>query len=481
MTKTIVALLGALVLCSACNDSLNAPSQDQVVAGGTPQPLQNLITGIVAQDRASAMTDALLLYPETEARSTVLITPNEPRFINELIGVPIDPTDFIGGSGWTGFYSEIRSANAVLVSPQVTQLASTPAITALSPGDRAATIGFVQTMKALDYIRVVQLHDSLGAVIQGPNQSVVDPFKTKASVLAYTSALLDSGYTSLTASGVSSSFPFSLPAGYSLNANYSKTVNFGTFNRGLKGLVELYRGLDHQTPCSACFATAITAFTAALSGVSSTPSAADLAIGPYYQFNPAAPESFSNPLVDNHIYLTDNFVQSIQSGDARSSKIVKAATPSSTVSGLQLTFRDPIADPANQSNLVHPIPIVRNAMYFLGRAQAETETGNLAAATADVNAVHVGEGGLSTLSTFNSVAAARAAILYEYRYSTIYEGPWYLITARQYGIITLAYVTQPGMPSVSSDPTHAKDPLQQGLPIPQTEIAARGGNVTPTP
>jgi hypothetical protein len=471
MTKTIVALLGSVVLCGACKDSLNAPSQDAIVAG-TAQPLQNLVTGIIAQDRASAMTDALLLYPETEARNTALLTPNEPRFINELIGVPIDPTDFIGGSGWTGFYSEIRAANALIVDPVVTSL---PA------GDQQATIGFVQTMKALDYIRVVQLHDSLGAAIQGPNPSVVDPFRTKAAVLAYTSALLDSASANLTASGVDATFPFALPDGFKLNTDYSQTANFEKFNRGLKGMVELYRGLDHQTPCATCFATAITALNAALSGVSATPSAADLAIGPYYQFNSAAPETFSNPLVDNHIYLTDNFVQSIQSGDARSSKIVLAATPSSNVSGLQLTYRDPITDPAILSNITRPIPIVRNALYFLLRAQAETETGNLAAATADVNAVHVGEGGLSPLSTFSSVAQARAAILYEYRYSFIYEGPWYLVTARQYGAITKAYVTLPGMPSVSSDPTHATDPLQTGLPIPQTEKVARGGNVTPQP
>ena len=32
--------------------------------------------------------------------------------------------------------------------------------------------------------------------------------------------------------------------------------------------------------------------------------ASDLAAGPYYQFNPSAPESFSNPLVDNHIFLS---------------------------------------------------------------------------------------------------------------------------------------------------------------------------------
>jgi hypothetical protein len=471
MTKTIVALAGALVLSTACRDSLNAPSQDNLVAG-SGQPLQNLVTGVIAQDRSAVMAFSYLLYPETEARNSVRIDPNEPRFISELIGVPIDPTDFIGASGWTAYYAEIRAANQLLTSPTVA---------ALSPGDRSATLGFVQTMKALDYIRVVQLHDSLGAVIQGPNPTVTDPFRTKAAVLAYVSALLDSANASLSAGGASATVPFTVPSGFKTNTDYSQTANLVKFNRGLKGMVELYRALDHQTPCTTCFATAITALSTALAGVSATPSAADLAVGVYYQFNPSAPESFSNPLVDNHVYLTDNFVNSIQAGDLRASKIAKSASASSTVSGLQLTFRDPITDPSILTNLTRQIPIVRNGLFFLLRAQAEAESGNLAAATADVNALHVGEGGLPALPTFTTVSAARDAILYEYRYSFIYEGPYYLVTARQYGTITKAYVNLPGMPSVSSDRTHANDPLQTGLPIPATEVAARNGNVTPQP
>jgi len=474
MKKTIAALAGALALCGACRDSLNAPSQDQLVAG-TAQPLQNLVTGVIAQDRSSVMAFSYLLYGEGEARNSLRIDPNESRFINELIAVPIDPTDFIGGSGWTAYYAEIRAVNQLIVSPT---------LTALSAGDQAATIGFVQTIKALEYIRLVQLHDSLGAVIQGPNAAVTDPFKTKGAVLTYVSALLDSAYTSLTAAGVSATVPFAVPGGFKSNGDYSQTANLAQFNRGLKGMVELYRGLDRQTPCAACFATAITALNTALSGVSATPSANALAAGPYYQFNASAPESFSNPLVDNHIYLTDNFVNSIKNGDARASKIAKASSASANVSGLQLTFRDPVTDPSNLSNITRLIPIVRNAAFFLTRAQAEVAIGtpaSMAAATADVNAVTVGEGGNAPYALFTTAAQAQAAILYEYRYSFIYEGPYYLVAARQYGIITKAYVTQAGMPSVSSDAPHANDPLQTTLVIPQAEINARNGNVTPNP
>jgi hypothetical protein len=471
MKKTIAALAGALALCGACKDSLNAPSQDNLVAGG-PQSLQSLVTGVIAQDRASTMAFSYLLYPETEARNSVRLDPNEPRYMSELIAVRIDPTDFIGGSGWTAYYAEIRAAN---------QLITSPALTGLAAGDQAAALGFVQTMKALDYIRIVQLHDSLGAVIQGPNGSVADTFHTKARVLTYVSALLDSANASFTAAGVSASVPFTLPGGFTANTDYSKTANLALFNRGLKGMVEVYRGLDHQTPCPTCFATAITALNTALSAVPASPSASDLAVGPYYQFNPSAPESFSNPLVDNHLYLTNNFVNSILPGDARASKIALSASASANVAGVQLTFRDPVTDAGNLSNITRLIPIVRNAAFFLLRAQAEAATGLFAAATADVNAVTVGEGGNAPYALFTTAAQAQAAILYEYRYSFIYEGPYYLVAARQYSIINLAYVNLPGMPSVSTDLLHASDPLQTTLVIPATEVAARNGIVTPLP
>ncbi len=467
MTKTMIAVAAILALAAGCKDSLSAPSQDNVVAG-TAQPIQNLVTGVIAQDRSSAMAFSYLLYPEGEARNSLRVDSNEPRFINELIAVPIDPSDFIGGSGWSGYYTEIRAANQLIVSPS---------LNSITASDRAATIGFVQTMKALDYIRLIQLRDSLGIAIQISPDATADPIRTKASALAYISALLDSANTSF--ASASASMPFALPDGFSLNGDYTQTANLIKFNRGLKGMVEVYRGFDHQSPCTTCFATAIAALNVALAGVPAT--ASGLAGGPYYQFNPNAPESFSNPMVDTHIFLTDNFVQSIQAGDLRASKIVKSAKPSSTVNGLTLTYRDPITDTQILSNLTRPIPIVRNAVFFLLRAQAKAETNDLAGAAADASVVRTVEGGLAPYGTFANLTAARQAIEYEYRYSFIYEGPYHLVALREYGDLTKAYVTQPGMPTVSSDAGHTSDPLQSALPMPSTEAAARNGNVTPVP
>jgi hypothetical protein len=473
MQKTIATLASALVLASACKEPLSAPTEDNVLAG-TVQPVANLVAGVLAQDRSATSAFSYLLYPEGLARNALRPDPNEPRFIGDLIGTQIDPSNFIGGSGWNGYYTTIRAANEAINGPSVAAL--------LDAGERNANVGVLQTIKALSYIRLLQLRDTLGVAIQTAAIEKPDPLRIKTSVLAYTSAVLDSAYANLTAAGVPATIPASIPPGYNVNGDFSKTANFIKFNRALKGEVEVARLLDHQNPCAACAATAITALNIALAGVAQTTTG--LGFGPYFEYNPSAPESFAYPLADNRIYVTDSWVQGAQSGDARLSKAAPAATPSLQNAGLcaPLNYKSPLTVASNQTR---PLPIRRAAFWYLLRAQAEAESGQLAAATADVNVVHTIEGGLSPLSTFGSVAAARAAILYEMRYSLLFEGPYYLTALREYSALNRAYVSQPGMPAVkvgtTCDTGHTNDPLQTTLPMPQNESVARNGNVTPVP
>ena len=108
-------------------------------------------------------------------------------------------------------------------------------------------------------------------------------------MLAYVSAVLDSGYANLTAAGVDATMPVTLPSGYKVDGDYTTTANLALFNRGLAGEVLVERGFDHQNPCTACFATAITALNVALAGSGATPTGAQLAAGPYYEYNPCGP------------------------------------------------------------------------------------------------------------------------------------------------------------------------------------------------
>jgi len=63
---------------------------------GSPQQVQTLVTGILATDRSQGAAYAYIMYPETMARNTAYLTTNEPRYVNELIGVPIDLSDYMG-------------------------------------------------------------------------------------------------------------------------------------------------------------------------------------------------------------------------------------------------------------------------------------------------------------------------------------------------------------------------------------------------
>ena len=467
MKKYIAAALtSTLVLASACQDNPAAPSRDNVVAG-SQQTLQSLVTGITAQDRRVMQAgNGYWIDASIMARDAIVPTANESRFVTEFYVTPLDPSDFLGGADWTSYYQMLRASQILLKDPSYT---------ALSAADQATTRGFLHTLDAQTYIREIEMRDQNGAVIQGPDATKQDPIRTKQAVLTYASALLDSALAELNAG--SASVPFTLPSGYSLHGDYSQTANLILLNRGLKGKAEVMRALDNgAAPNLTNAAAAITALDIALAGEPSPVTEEFLNTGPWYQYNPSAPESTPNPLSSaiTSNYVTDNFVNSFMPGDIRAANVIPA--PKATVDGFTGSHRLKMTDPTNGALLSSPLPMVRNAELILLRAQAEIATGDLVDATNDINAVHTVEGGLPAYSTFTSSSAAINALLYELRYTFVTIGPQHMDALREYGMFNLAYVTQPGMPSPG-----ASDALVSELPIPQNESNARGGNITPQP
>lgn len=454
MKKYITAAFtGALVLVSACQDNPAAPSRDRVVAG-TQQPLQALITGIVQSDRGNRSgANASIM-----SRDAITPNANEQRSLTEFYVTPPDPSDFIGSASWAGMYAQLRATKNLLIDPS---------FTALSTTDQGAARGFLNTLAASEYIRLIELRDQNGIVIQGDDQSVTDPIRTKASSLAYMSALLDSAYTDLQAG--SAAVPFILPSGYKLHGDYTKTANLIKLNRGLKGKVEVMRALDPVAPNAGSAADAVTALNIALADAPATFDQDYLDVGPWYQYNPSAPESSNNPLQGSTSYVTQNFVDSFMAGDVRAEQIIPAKA--TTVAGYSAQWRLAFTDPTNSALQSNPVPMYRNAEFLLLRAQAEIATGDLPGATRDINAVHTVEGGLTAYPTFTTAASAITAVLYEYRYSFAYIGAQHLLALREYGMMTDAYLSLPGMP--------AYNVIVSQLPIPLAEVNARGGDITP--
>jgi hypothetical protein len=286
-------------------------------------------------------------------------------------------------------------------------------------------------------------------------------------VLNYIAALLDSANADLTAAGGATEVPFTLPSGFTaFGRDYSLVSNLIRFNRGIKGKVDFYRGLDRKNPTASLFPTAITELTQALGGAAAgAVPPADFAKGAWYVFVPGGSENTPNTISDVKIGLNPLVGDSVQAGDTRGAKIVAAPA---TISGFGLsssiTYIGALASSANQAK---PLPILRDEELVLLRAQAYIEAGQLANAILDINSVRTNYG-LAPVAPVDKTSAIDA-VLYEKRYSLLFEGAQRLDDLREYGRLSVAFLRK----------ETATDPYNAALPIPRAELNARGLTVNP--
>jgi hypothetical protein len=465
-----IALAVAFLAAAGCKDNANvnpidAPTVDALSGGLTTTSLQQLATGSIAADRGS-LGFSFSQEPEIWARDVYRFDASEPRFVQETLQVNPDPGSFSGSGAWAAYYTAQRAQNNLILA-----LANAGA-PAFVPAQITAAKGFLRTLKALDEFRIIEMHDTVGAVIQTDDANAVLPIRCKTAVLAYVAALLDSANADFTAAGGTTVLPFALPSGWSTGIagrDYSQVKNLVLFNRGLKGKVDFYRGLDRTAPTAALFTTAIAELTQALGGAAAGAApVANFAKSPYYTFPATSSDASLNPQSDSKVGLNPQVLDSIQAGDTRRSKIVArttitytGVTPALTTS---ITAATATATPANQTA---PLAILKDEELVLLRAQAEIEAGQLANAVLDVNSVRTSYG-LGAVA-FATTAAGRTAVLYEKRYSFLYEGSQRLEDLRAYGFLTTAF-------HKLETPT---DPYNQALPIPKPERDARSVSVNP--
>ena len=468
MTKRFLALLASAALLGACNDATGVPDLNNVsaetIAGGlTTATAQLLVTGMLNQYRNSAIGN-FVVFPETMARDALRIDKAETRYLTELIGaVQPDNGAFTGQGNFGAFFVGIRSANTLIDAAAAATDAS-----GLSAANRQALVGIGQTMKALNEWNVIQFRDSIGMPIDLDHDinTPPAPFVCKPLVLAYISALLDSGATALGAGG--SSFPVTLPSGY--RAVAGTPAGFLKFNRGIKAEVELYRGLSRQAGTGAAGYNAAIAALSASFMQSSDLSAAGLQAGVYENYSTAAGET-QNARVDAALHLNQAVADSILPGDLRAVKIVKAASPYTiSTNGANIATQYDFYQSLGSASLTAPLPILKNEELLLLRAQAAIELGDLATATTYINFVHTKSGGLPAYPTFTTAAAARSALLYEKRYSLLFEGPQRLVDLRAYGALNSTNFK----PGTNNSPFPG-DIYTTTLPIPINELNARGG------
>jgi hypothetical protein len=453
----LAAVPAAVLLGIGCSDPLipdyNNPQLPAVIP--SKDQLQNQVTGLLAGDREQHAFFILVL--ETMGRDAYRIDGADPRYIQQPLGL-FSPGAFLVDFTWNSTYRTILGAQRLTGGVEGS--------TAFTAQEKAASQGFSQTIQALEYIKLIESRDSIGIPIASGSETV-DPIRCKPAVLAYISALLDSGATNLAAGG--SAFPFVLPAGF---AGFTTPATFRQFNRALAAKAHIYRGFAaYKTAGNPVDAAQLNLAVAALDASFYTPVPANFRVGPYHTFSTASGD-LQNGNFNRAVYRANpKVLAQAEAGDLRLSKIQQ--DPSFTLS-LPGTPSPATSDIIflNITGPLTPLPIIIDEQLVLMRAEALWGLNRDAEALVLINLVRQNSGGLParTLASFPTRLDILREILKQKRYSLLFESGDRAVDYRMFGLwAELGLELQP--PGLGP----------QVIPFPSAEINARNSNLTCTP
>lgn len=363
---------------------------------------------------------------------------SEPRYTSEALTGQLDGGGFIGGSQWLGPYNNIRTANELIKY--------VPTSTELSAEEIQATLGFAQTMQALDFLNVLAGHtqDSIPIDVSIDPRAAPAPFVTQTVAYAHVNNLLDSAVTELQNGGTA--FPFALSSGF---AGFDSPANFIKFNRALRARAAAYTQDWNGV---------LTALTTSF--IDPTPGTFDVGVYHFYSTGSGeTPNTLNETTQENfaHPQLRDS-AQLQVGGVLRDQRFIDKTfdRPAQTTAGLTSDLGW-----ARYPAPTSPIPVIRNEELLLLRAEANIQLNNLATALTDINLVRQNSGGLPALGAFADQAAGINALLYERRYSLLYEWGHRWIDMRRYNRLNQLPIDRTG------------DVVYSTFPIPTDEILAR--------
>ncbi len=418
-TRKLLAALVGLALASGCKDlnvpNLNSPALDDLLNNPTRSKIATAATGLLIGTRAGiAAQNGYVSLLGIVGRESYNFDPADPRFVTEMMVGPLDGgSPAFGGNLWALPYRNLLNANVVL--------AAADRVPAMSDAEKEAVRGFAKTIQAFDFLKVIVTRDANGAAIDVGIDLAAPPaaIVTKAAVFAHIVQLLDEGQTHLQASGAT--FPFPLPSGF---AGFDTPSTFLQFNRALRARVAVYTD---------DFAGGLAAL-----GSSFIDTTKSLDLGVYYDystvsgdetnalFDPNARAILAHPSLETDAQLQtggakdDRFVRKI-------AKLSSAKSAQGLTSDLQFVIYNAVDA---------PIPIIRNEELILLRAEANVglnTAGSLAAAVTDLNTIRVKSGKLPVYAGAVTQTALRNELLYNKRYSLMFEGGHRWIDLRHYG------------------------------------------------
>jgi hypothetical protein len=455
-TRSFTALalsgvLGSLAIagCELDVPDLNNPSLGDLQNNPTALSVGAACTGLLAGNRRNhAAENGYVVLLGVLGREAYNFDGADPRYIGELLAKPLDPASPFGGNFWALPYTNIRLANIVL---QVLDKVGD-----LTDANKAAIRGFVDTIVALDLLEVIATHDSNGAVIETDFDPLgqLPPIADRADTYAKIVQLLETGNAELAAGG--NSFPFAFSRGF---AGFDTPATFATFNRAIRARVAAYL---------ADYPTVLTALEGSF--INDDPATADFDAGVYYSYS-TKPGDTPNALINPNIYIHPSVEEEVEKTgegvpDARFLRKVGLAKQPGTVGqrSSRFAFNKLYTDPESS------VALIRNEELILLRAEALFFTGgSTAPAVAELNLVRTGSGRLAPLGATPDRAAFIAALLYERRYSLLFEGHRWL-DVRRLNQLSILPIFVEHDDDTGEDTT---DTLNVRFPIPTDECNAR--------
>lgn len=437
-------LLLALLVTASCSDltspSFNNPSAESLTEDPTRAAVAAMAQGLLAGQRG--LTQNFVVTLGIWGREGYNLRPEEPRSAVENLVIPI----FREGDYWNAQYTQIQNIFLLLDMVERTS--------ALTEQEKAAMRGFANTLMAEAYFQVILMHDQFGAPIDVNREpgGELAPIESPEAVFEHVFALYDQAVADLNAGG--GAFPFQFTAGL---ADFNTPQTFLQLNRALTARALKYRGrwADVLAMLPETFIDA----------------GAPLSSGAYHNYSTGTGDAI-NSLAENagqNLFAHPRLLDGAQrrADDTRDLRAQDKLAPvePNRLHGIDVSEAFAIYD-----DLDDPIPWIRNEELILMRAEANLALGNASEAIADINLVRVEAGGLEPIPDPFS-GDLLGELLYNKRYSLMWEGGFTYLDARQYDRMG----DEPDeLPRALSD--HV---VYMGFGFPQNECIARGVEGTP--
>lgn len=451
----------ALVACYNFNiTDPNAPVLGDISTHPNRANLSGAMTGLFGASRIEM--EPFIWRVGSMGREGINLSGNNQPDYQEPYKGPLSSSQF-GGSLWAVFYVQIRDANIIIDA--------TPKAHDLSAAEQSLSIGVAQALKALAFTYIIETRANLGAPVDvdHPPDGTPAPFVTEDSVWATILHTLDSARANL-AAGSTANFPFPPPPGF---GNASSPQSFNQFVWALTAKAWCMRATATPANAAAYYALALhpaidSSFLSAAGG--------SLKFGINYDFSTGSGDvqnGLSEPMNGPIYFALDSDSINAQkqpvAGNPPDQRVldkilhIPPGQLPQVLGGISIPgiYKFTNYFVGGNANPGAPIPVIRAEELVLLKAEAEIGTGALAAAVTDLNTVRQQSGKLGPYAGAVTTPALITELLYNRRYSLIWEQGTRWIDARRFGLLSTIPIQVAG----GNVPTR--------MPVPTDECNAR--------